>query len=177
MNIFYLDHKPSLAAAYHCDKHVVKMILETAQLLCTAHRVLDDRGPLYYDDQGYYKSTHVNHPSAIWVRSSVPAYMWTHALLLCLCEEYTRRYGKVHKVESSGLMAKLVDPPGILHNTKPTFPPQCMPEQYKRDDVVEAYRAYYVGEKHKIAKWRTGKKPTWWVDSVPESEIYRPVES
>ena len=95
MNIFYLDKSFTKSAEYHCDKHVVKMILETAQLLSTAHRVLD--GDAKADIVGLYKCTHKNHPSSVWVRSNQGAYQWTFMLFERLCKEYTRRYDKVHK--------------------------------------------------------------------------------
>ena len=95
MNIFYLNKSFRQTAKDHCDKHVVKMILETAQLLSTAHRVLD--GDEYADRVNLYKATHKNHPSAVWVRSNKEAYDWTYMLLVQLCKEYTKRYNKEHK--------------------------------------------------------------------------------
>ena len=94
MNIFYLDKDPVIAAQMHCDKHVVKMILESAQLMSTAHRFLD--GDRYADKNGLYKLTHKNHPTAIWVRKSKENYMWTWNLLDALLQEYTKRYNKHH---------------------------------------------------------------------------------
>ena len=90
MNIFYLSHDPVKAAQVQYNKHVVKMILETAQLLCTAHHELGS--PINIP----YKATHKNHPSAIWVRSSAEAYMWAYEHMLALGAEYTKRYGKEH---------------------------------------------------------------------------------
>jgi len=83
MNIFYLDHNPVLCAQYHCDAHVVKMILESAQLLSTAHRETDSP----YADF-CYKSTHKNHPSAIWVRESTDHYSWLFELFKELSNEF-----------------------------------------------------------------------------------------
>ena len=94
MNIFYLDRDPVVAAKMHCDKHVVKMILESAQMLSTAHRVLD--GDEYADERGLYKMAHKNHPSTIWVRTSTDNYMWLNRLFGALCKEYTYRYNKQH---------------------------------------------------------------------------------
>ena len=91
MNIFYLDKNPKLCAQYHVDRHVVKMILETAQLLSTAHWLTGGEGP--------YRATHKNHPSAIWARSNKSNYNWLCKLGLELCEEYTYRYGKIHKTQ------------------------------------------------------------------------------
>ena len=92
MNIFYLQREPEACAHDHCDKHVPKMILEYAQLMSTAHRELDGDDCV---DQ-LYKSTHKNHPSAIWTRSSDQHYMWLYELFCALSEEYQTRYGKEH---------------------------------------------------------------------------------
>ena len=75
MNIFYLDHDPRIAAKYHCDKHVVKMILESAQMLATAHRVVDKN-----DDDILYREAYKNHPSTKWVRSNLYHYTWLWSL-------------------------------------------------------------------------------------------------
>lgn len=167
MNIFYLHHNPIMAAHLQCDKHVVKMILETAQLLSTAHRLLD--GDDYADSTELYKATHKNHPSAVWVRSSDLAYQWTLIHFDALLQEYTRRYGKTHK--SYRLFRALQQLPTNISRTgrvpgtvtytdrhghrNPEWvdPPQCMPDEYKSDDTVQAYRAYYRGDKAYMAKW------------------------
>ena len=95
MNIFYLHPDPFVAAKYHYNRHVVKMPLEAAQMLCTAHHVL---GEEYEYDTSYvpYKKAHVNHPSTIWVRSSLDNYNWTYQYMMALGDEYTNRYGKRH---------------------------------------------------------------------------------
>ena len=95
MNIFMLDLDPKKAAEYHCDKHVVKMILESAQILYCAHWVLNpSRVPEFA-----YKKTHPNHPSCIWVRESIENYEWLCQLAIELCKEYTFRYEKIHKTQ------------------------------------------------------------------------------
>jgi len=115
MNIFYLDNDPKVCAEMHNDKHCIKMILEYAQLLSTAHRVLDGTLSVGLSETGrkqtryvlpdnreskLYVATHINHPSAIWVRKSYANYVWLSKLLTELCREYTYRYGKVHKVQT-----------------------------------------------------------------------------
>jgi hypothetical protein len=158
MNIFYLDADPAIAAQQQCDKHCVKMILETAQLLSTAHRLLN--GDEYADSVGLYKATHKNHPSAVWVRQSTANYNWTHLHLTALCAEYTRRYNKTHKTQR--LLTALAKLPGALPDADTmTEPPQCMPDQYKGDCAVSAYRNYYLGEKMYMAKWAYTEAPTW----------------
>ena len=152
MNIFYLDHDIRYSAKAHCDKHIVKMIIEYAQLLSTAHYVLDGK-------QVGYKPTHKNHPCAIWVRQSAYNYVYLLALFNAVCIEYTKRYNKVHKTES------LVDILTTIPINAPlgvfTEPPQCMPEDCKGEDTVEAYRKYYINYKSSFAKWKHGA-PIWW---------------
>jgi hypothetical protein len=142
MNIFYLDKDPDKAATMMYNKHVVKMILESAQLLCTAHHVLDG------DDADVpYKPTHKNHPSAIWVRESADNYAWLYFHMLALGEEYTKRYGKKHLTITKCEDA-LSNIPGGMLNIGATPMPQCMPDQYKvPGDSVTAYWNYYEAEK------------------------------
>ena len=144
MNIFYLDHDVDISAQYHTDKHVVKMILEYAQLLCTAHRLLDN-------DEGtvLYKATHKNHPSAIWVRSSAEAYMWAYEHMLALGAEYTKRYGKEHLTIAKCREVLYTLPNGISNDAF-AQPPQCMPDEYKAECSVDAYWNYYENEKHTV---------------------------
>jgi hypothetical protein len=167
MNIFYLDEDPTICAEMHCDKHVVKMIIEYAQLMSTAHRMLD--GKHYIDSSSgrriqrwrlptaemesvVYKAGHVNHPSAIWVRENAVHYQYTYDLFTSLCDEYTLRYGKVHLTDS-----KLRDCLNILPNNIDLcawrYPPQAMPDDVKSISAVDAYHKYYAKYKKDIAKW------------------------
>ena len=91
MNIFYLSKIPKICASMHCDKHVTKMLIEYAQMMSTAHHVLDDE-----PDPNLYKVAHLNHPSTIWVRSSKQNYLWMYKTWEFLHVEYQRRYGKEH---------------------------------------------------------------------------------
>ena len=159
MNIFYLHEDAKIAAQWHCDKHVVKMIVETAQLLSTAHRVLD--GDKRADDLGIYKAAYQNHPSAVWVRESVGNYDWATSLLIALLEEYTKRYGKTHKTQAVGEALRANRPHGIASGDV-SEPPQCMPDEYKGPSAVDAYRLYYIGDKARFARWRHGNQPDWW---------------
>mgnify|MGYP003116755144 FL=1 len=166
MNIFYLNKSFRQTAKDHCDKHVVKMILETAQLLSTAHRILD--GNEYADSMGLYKATHKNHPSAIWVRSNKESYDWTYMLFVKLCDEYTKRYNKEHKTAGliPWLLAAPKNIPPLIWDRQAKFvpPPQCMPDKYKDEDTVTAYRNYYKAEKRHFAKWGYSDKPAWWTE-------------
>ena len=175
MNIFYLDTDPKKAAEYQVDKHCVKMILESCQLLSTAHRVLDGdqfigktatgrniKRWLLSDERNetVYTATHVNHPSAVWCRSGSENYMWLWVLLNELCKEYTYRYGKVHKCESSGLVARLKQMPNNIIHTHFTDPTPAMPDQYKiKGNGVQSYRNYYNGEKQRMFSWKKRQVP------------------
>ena len=137
MNIFFLHFDPRIAATHHCDKHVVKMILESAQLLYSAHWATDgSRLPA-----SAYRKTHTKHPCSIWVRESGANYRWLCELGLALCDEYTFRYGKVHKTRAH--LRWLAENPPVVPEIGVTTIRQAMPEQYKRTNPVEAYRTYY----------------------------------
>jgi hypothetical protein len=157
MNIFYLDRDPKIAAQMMCDRHVVKMILESAQMLSTAHRVID--GDDYANERGLYKMAHKNHPSTIWVRSSDEHYNWMYSLMLSQMEEYTYRYDKHHATE------RLIEPlrllPTSIENNGFVDPPMCMPEYCKKDDVVSSYQNYYIEEKSDFATWKRRAMPEW----------------
>jgi len=149
MNIFYLDENPALCAAYHCDKHAIKMLLETAQLLCSAHHVCGTPTP------EMYRLTHKNHPVACWVRASKHNYDWTYRLFKCLATEYNVRYNKTHRSWQK-LHQVLELPPANIPDITWQEPPQCMPEKYRQHSTVEAYRDYYVAEKSNFCKWKNG---------------------
>lgn len=154
MNIFLLDTDTRKCAHYHCDKHVVKMILETAQLLCGVHHMTDQ-----VTDQVPYKLSHKNHPCAIWSRESLSNYLYLCDLGLELCKEYTYRYGKRHK--SQDVIEWCVTNKPNICDKEFTEPARAMPNEYKVDSVVESYRNYYIGEKSKIAVWKNRDIPEW----------------
>tara|TARA_R110001583_G_scaffold148062_1_gene300037 strand:+ start:167 stop:625 length:459 start_codon:yes stop_codon:yes gene_type:complete len=144
MNIFYLDKDPVKAAQLQYNKHVVKMILESAQMLCTAHR--------YYGNEDVpYKTAHLNHPSTIWCRQSMPNYMWLYNHMIALGKEYTKRYSKNHLTITKCKEPLSVSPEGIDTYVSFTQPPQCMPDEYKDECSIKAYWNYYIGEKHSVA--------------------------
>ncbi len=192
MNIFYLDHDVRKCAKMHNDKHVVKMILEYAQLLSTAHRILDGvlsagvsasgrKKTIYVladnRDTTLYSATHVNHPSAVWVRQSAKNYMWLAELLEECCKEYTHRYDKVHKVERDGLMQALKNQfPTNIPDGPFTGPTPAMPEDVKvlREvytdryelDSLASYRNYYIKNKTHLANWKKRPVPDWYNDNT-----------
>lgn len=151
VNIFYLDTNPECAARYQCDKHVVKMVLESAQIMCA---VLHRYGISF---TGIYKPTHTNHPSVRWAGDSQLNYSWLaqHAVYLCL--EYQRRYNRKHK--SQYVIAKCIDWLDRIPNGPFTEPPQCMPEKYHDENTVDAYRRYYFFEKSRIASYTNTELP------------------
>lgn len=157
MNIFYTNRDPNTAAREHCDKHVVKMIVEYAQLLSTAHHVIDGDAAR----PGIYRVTHKNHPSAVWVRQSAEHYGYVSTLLEALGEEYFHRYGRVHKTMREVAPALILQPENMPMDGGWIDPPQCMPDEYKRPSVVAAYRAYVAGAKRHFAKWTNRTAPSW----------------
>ena len=136
MNIFYLSPSPKWAARSQCDKHVVKMVLETAQMLCSAQR--------WYgaEDDHLYADTHKHHPSAVWARANNQNYKWLHEHFMYLSEEYTLRYMRRHKSAIALLEPLRRVPDGIPRGNFFT-PPQCMPAEFKHPCTVTAYKAYY----------------------------------
>jgi hypothetical protein len=153
MNIFILNEDPMLAARDQCNKHVVKMLLESAQLLVTAFPPGTTR----------YKHTHVNHPCATWVRASLSNYEWLLKHACELCNEYTRRFGKVHKTER--IIAELGEPD--LPDIGLTPFARAIKEPWKTQTshmpIVEAYRVFYIGDKARFAKWQPrATAPAWW---------------
>jgi len=161
MNIFFLSFCAKQAAEYHCDKHVVKMIIESAQMLYCAHWVLNPENL----PEGAYKKAHVNHPCSIWVRQSLSNYQWLCELGWWLCKEYQYRYGsdKTHKTESH-IRWLTENPPTSLRDVGITKLPLAMPDQYKCKIPVEAYRRFYQGSKldaRGIVKYTRRKWPEW----------------
>lgn len=158
MNRFILDEEPFRSVQYHCDKHVVKMILEEAQMLSTVHHRYNS--PV----EGLYKPTHKHHPCTVWAGDTVDNYLYAHDMFMALCGEYTYRYGKIHA--TSRLMLPLATPPKGIPNGGLTPFPQAMPDEFKQVDAVEAYRGYYRGAKAAICKWTRRGVPDWFGVSV-----------
>jgi len=145
MNIFVLSLSPHMAAQFQCDKHVVKMLLESAQILSTV-------------SGGPYKPTHSKHPCVLWAGAARDNYHWLVEHALELCREYTFRYGKTHRCES--VILQLVSPPSSLPTGGTPFA-QCMPDEFRRPDPVEAYQAYYHSKT--FAAWNKSRPaPFWW---------------
>jgi len=161
MNIFFLDENPKLCAQYHNNSHCIKMILETAQLLCSVHHVTDQEPTKYRPStvQVPYKLSHKNHPCAVWARQSLSNYLYLCELGLELGKEYTHRYGKRHK-SIDVINWCIINKPNIP-DIGFTTPAMAMPDEFKVDSVVESYRNYYMGAKISLASWKNREKPFW----------------
>lgn len=180
MNIFYLHNQPKTCAEMHCDRHVVKMVIEYAQLMSTAHRVLD--GEEYFDltannrrikrwrlndsrENTLMKASHINHPSNQWVRIGKENYDWLYQMWCHLLQEYTHRYGKIHAC------ARLIDDlkfaPNNIQNKSFTPPTPAMPEDCKiAGDSLSSYHKYYIERKNHFAKWKNRDVPLWYVEGL-----------
>jgi hypothetical protein len=153
MNIFVVDKDPVTAAQQLCDRHVIKMVLETAQLLCS----------VFEPGSAPYKRTHFNHPCAIWTRQSEANFDWLVQHGIGLADEYTRRYGKIHG--SRKVIEWAAENKSRLAFTENSLTPfaQAMPEKYKATNSVDSYRAYYLSEKSSFATWKSpALPPSWW---------------
>ena len=174
MNIFYLSPDEMVAAQMHCDSHCSKMIIEYAQLMSTAHRVLDGKEVTRLNkigrtmktyshprrDHYLYKSCHVNHPSNIWLRQSKENYEWLYDMWCCLHKEFQIRYGKDH-MSVVKLKSVLKNPPTNIPDAPFTQPIQAMPDDVKNDDSITAYRDYYIKYKTHLHNWKNRTVPYW----------------
>lgn len=155
MNIFILDSDPVKSAQMQCDKHVIKMVLESAQMLSTVSH--------YYGGIAPYKPTHAHHPCVVWVRSTQPNWSWFVNHSKALAKEYTFRYGRIHKSEAviNNLASNGAHPTG----GDTTDFALCMPDEFKvSDDSVHCYRLYYARDKSHFARWDKGRRqPHWWI--------------
>lgn len=182
MNLFLLSLDRRQCVRWYADKHIVKMILELAQLLYSVWNALEDSNWKNYAPDGGYKSTHINHPIAVWMRQSKQNYKFAMSYGHPMLEEYTRRYGKIHGCQKhlNWLVANIPSnlPDGIL-----TQLPQAMPDEYKindgcgtMDDTVLAYRNYYKYFKVKTIKitYKNTEWPEWLPKQDPvEFQLYK----
>ena len=164
MNIFYLHEDPKLAASYVYDKHKVKMILESAQMLCTAHHCY---GSAEQRANVPYKQAHLNHPSSVWTRASIQHYNWLYDHMIALGNEYTKRYNKIH-LTITKCKDILKIPPVHIQGDYFEQPPQCMPDEYKRQNAIHGYWQYYIGDKHKICN---KNEIPYTIETIPEDVL------
>ena len=181
MNIFYLHREPQKCAEMHCDRHVLKMVIEYAQLMSTAHRVLD--GEEYYAltangrkikrwrmpdekyENGLMKASHVHHPSNVWVRASKANYVWLNQMWNHLLLEYTHRYGKRHACADR--MEFLYSWPENIPDLPFTEPTPAMPDECKiANNSLASYHKYYIEKKVRFAKWTNRDVPLWYQNGI-----------
>ena len=158
MNIFFLSLNPKVCAIMHCDAHVRKMILEYAQMLCSAHHVCGK-----YKSPKLYKIAFKNNPCTVWTRATSGNYLWLYTLFINLCKEYTRRFGKIHSSQTR-LEHCLSFIPVYIPNGNITKLHQAMPERCKHPRDIQAYHNYYNMEKTYFAKWTNAMIPYWYTD-------------
>jgi hypothetical protein len=165
MNIFVVDLNPIQAARDLADKHVVKMVVEGCQMLSTVHRLSTSH--IFYAPVELYKQSFVNHPCTIWTRQTTSNYMWLAQHTHELSNEYTRRYGRIHKAHDMTRWF-ITFKPSISQVPIGHLTPfaQAMPDKYKNSDAVQAYRDYYIHEKSRFAKWKFTEPPEWYTQGV-----------
>ena len=179
MNVFVLDNNPTTAAQQHCDKHVVKMIVESAQMLSTAHRMCDGKAERRPSSSGktmqqyyvlpderenmLYKAVHKYHPCTVWTMETLQNYRWHWELFNALCDEYKYRYGRVHKTDKLLRDELYFGPVNITDSKKTKFPlamksnPECM-----FNDPVKSYRAFYKTKQDRFKMvWTNRETPNW----------------
>lgn len=185
MNIFVLDTNPVKAAQYQCNAHVVKMIVESAQMLSTCHRMLDGKitkvpsksGKTMvkawllgdYRNEKLYKAVHINHPCTVWTRASKENYEWHYAHFVALCDEYTYRYGKVHKTdrELRETLRKVPDNIPSKGLTQFALAMKSNPECMFPDDPVKSYRLFYQTKQARFKMtWTAREIPTWFKETA-----------
>lgn len=171
MNIFVLSGNPETAAQYQCDKHVVEMVLETALMLSTAHRVMGNDNPILY------RKTHENHPCTIWARKTKYNYLWLYDHFLALGQEYEKRYGRKHL--SIQKLANVLAEPAYKRNDLLTPFALVMPDEFKQIGYpVKSYRDYYRSKQSAFnMTWKTAR-PRWFdkQDMTDEDKIADAVE-
>lgn len=179
MNIFILDNDIQTSVQYYIDKHIVKIPLEVAQLLCTARRLSGDERPKY-------KSTHINHPWSLFTRFNRENYLYVCCYGMELCSEYEYRYGKKHACQE--VILDCVTNPLFFSNVDRDIAfllriydlsttgyfndkiPCCVKDEYKSTDIVQSYRDYYIGDKvfnksgKLMASWKKRNRPYWFID-------------
>ena len=162
MNIFYLDEDPSVAAQSLGDKHVVKMLLESVQLLSGVYYIEGSTKLPPKTIKGEpYKKTHFNHPCAIWARSDMQHWIWLLGHAANLYNEYKHRWPDRDHACVGAISYMTGNPPTWLYNTGFSEPPKCMPEEFKGLDTILSYRQYYSEAKKHLHKWTRRTPPSW----------------
>jgi hypothetical protein len=183
MNIFVLDHDPVKAAQLECNAHIVKMVVESAQMLSTAHRMLDGSITERLSNSGkrkskywlhpdpvmesvLYKAVHMNHPCTRWTMATLANYQWHYKHFVALCEEYTYRYGRIHSTDQKLRDVLELYPRYIPHGDLTPFPlaMNSNPECIVAGDAVESYRRFYQTKQDRFRMaWTKRSKPDWFI--------------
>lgn len=180
MNLFILDKDPVKAAQLQCDKHVVKMIVESAQMLSTAHRMLDGtlvkipsksgktnvKGWILPDarENVLYKAVHMAHPCTVWTMQSNNNYTWHWVHFAALCDEYTYRYGKVHSTDKllREVLKQLPNKIPVGYLTNQPLAMKANPECMHPNDPVRSYREFYQTKQDRFKMvWSKREVPEW----------------
>jgi|TARA_R110002012_G_scaffold321050_1_gene547221 hypothetical protein len=185
MNIFILDDDIDKCAEYHVDKHIVKMPLEAAQMLCTNHWINKYLGHIPRKLESHewqvikeaktnkvrdfpYLPTMYNHPCTIWARQSLDNYEWLYCYALALNDEYGYRYGKSHKSVQE-VVLRLPDPVQLPRTGLTQFV-MAMPDDLKSENPIQSYRQFYHKDKATFASWKGRNKPDWWLEEEADYE-------
>jgi len=179
MNVFWLHDDPIESARMHCDQHVVKMLVEYAQMMSTAHRIIDGTEIIRRSKTGrrmkywvhpsqemetlLYKPTHANHPSNVWLRKSAENYQWLFDVFDELGKIYEATSGRQHATIVK-LLTALKEPPNKQYFIGQTPLPKCMPDEYHVDSITESYRNFYRQDKSRFATFKRNGVPDWWDD-------------
>ena len=161
MNRFLINYSPELCARDLCDKHVVKMPLEEAQMLCTTVRL---HAPEYAEEVGLYRAVHQKHPCTIWAGQTRANYLYSLDMFREMCREYTHRYSKVHA--SWRLYDALVDAAQYVPDGGITPHPECFSEHTDlksgRPWPIQSYRQFYQTKQHRFKMvWTKRDVPDW----------------
>lgn len=166
MNIFWIEKTLAGCASSLCDKHVVKMSLEYVQMLCNVHHVYASAVP----KSSLYKPTHTSHPCSKWVLECSENYNLLYRLWCLTCDEYTKRYGRVHKCDATFRSLLSAPPYGLLSAGKPTLPPVVGNGTWNPtnwEHLVYGYRAYYKSKALDVEMtWRGGRAPAWYSEEL-----------
>lgn len=181
MNRFIIEETPTLCAESHCDKHIPKMVVEEGQMLSTVHRMLDGtlgqrpsksgkRMVKYWTlpdarETTLYKAVHMNHPCTVWARETRGNYEWAYEMFSALCDEYTHRYGKVHKSFLQLHYPLSIPPTNIDQSMEVTPMPLAMgsnPECINHSDIIGSYRKFYQTKQERFKMvWTKREVPSW----------------
>ena len=176
MNIFAIEPKSdgsidwTQSALSHDNFRVNKMIIESCQMLSTTAKTFG------YDTR--YKMSHLNHPSTIWARQSLPNFNNLLHLASVLRIEFGRRHNKFAHgcddvIRSMANLSRDSSFAKHFPSTHETELPLCMPQEYKSADVVESYRRFFANKPN--LRYYSKDVPSWIAeyrqDGMPEVKI------